>query len=351
MGSEDAQDWSHADVISRVSMTQVAAAAGVSAQTVSKVVNNQPGVSVKTRRRIEKLIEQMNYRPNLPARWLRTGVTPSIGLISLERLVFGQAMVVHGVEQAARQDGFFSTVAGVAEVTSDHLEDAVSRLVSLAVAGIVLNLPIPTGSHVLDGLQADVPLVGIWTPTNLPFPVATYDNVAGGFMATRHLLSLGHRTVHHLGGVAEQSGADRRATGWRRALIEAGAPVEEPVFGDWTADSGYERGKRLARQPDVTAVFAANDAIALGLISALREAGRAVPEEVSVVGYDDLPESAFYDPPLTTVHQDFLALGERAYALLAQQIRHDQSALLPKALELELVVRASSVPPRAQTCP
>jgi DNA-binding LacI/PurR family transcriptional regulator len=165
-------------------------------------------------------------------------------------------------------------------------------------------------------------------------------------LATRHLLDLGHQTVHHIGGPGSWHDARDRITGWHQALREAGAPVPEMPRGDWSARSGYEAGRQLAARPEVTAVFCANDPMALGFLRAAAEAGRRVPQDISVVGFDDVPEAAYFSPPLTTVRQDFGALGERALHLLMSQITAGGEAPSPPPIVPELVVRSSSAEPR-----
>ncbi len=330
----------------KVSMRAVAERAGVSVQTVSKVANNRPGVSLEVRDRIKQIMREMNFHVNIGARSLKTGMPAAIGLINVDRSGYGPLKVANGVERAARASSYYVTVAGLPRVTVADLQDSIDRLASMSVAGIVINVPVASGSQIFDRLVTDIPLVGIWAPSETPFPVATYDHRAAGALATQHLLDLGHTTVHHLGGEPTQSGAQLRAAGWQDALDAAGAPVPEILWGEWTGRSGYERGRRLAADPSVSAVFAATDYIAYGLITALRQAGRDIPGDVSVVGYDDLPESAYYSPPLTVIHQDFDALGERAAALLIARLNGSSPDQVPPAAALELVVRESTAPPK-----
>ncbi|WP_407647179.1 substrate-binding domain-containing protein [Actinacidiphila soli] len=165
--------------------------------------------------------------------------------------------------------------------------------------------------------------------------------------ATRHLLELGHRTVWHVAGPQDSYSARRRAAAWRHTLDEAGAQVPPLLFGDWSAASGYEAGRALAVRPEVTAVFAANDHMALGVLRALHEAGRQVPAEVGVVGFDDVAESAYLLPPLTTVHRDFEEVGRQCVALLLEQIATGRSVAGTASLvPPRLVRRASSGVPR-----
>jgi DNA-binding LacI/PurR family transcriptional regulator len=170
------------------------------------------------------------------------------------------------------------------------------------------------------------------------------DNVSGAAQAARHLLDLGHQTVHHIAGPESWPDAQERVEGWRQALRSAGAPEPGMLRGDWSARSGYEIGHRLATMPEVTAVQCGNDQMALGLLRALAEHGRRVPDDVSVVGFDDFPEAAFFLPPLTTVRQNFGELGRRALHLLLDVIsgEHGPEPTLP--IEAELVVRASAGP-------
>jgi DNA-binding LacI/PurR family transcriptional regulator len=199
----------------------------------------------------------------------------------------------------------------------------------------------------LKELPSDTPLVAVGAGGDVPFPAVAVDHRAGAERAVRHLLSLGHETVLHLAGPADWVDASGRADGWRAALEAAGREVPDAPTGDWSARSGYEIGRQIAAEPEVTAVFAANDAMALGLLRALREAGRDVPGEVSVVGFDDVPEAAYFPPPLTTVRQNFAEVGRRAFAQLLNRIEGasrpvPDPAAARRVVEPELVVREST---------
>ena len=175
-------------------------------------------------------------------------------------------------------------------------------------------------------------------------PSVKIDNVAGAAMATRHLLDLGHHTVYHIGGPDSWLDARDRIEGWRQALRAADAPEPPMERGDWSARSGYEIGLRLSARPEVTAVFCANDSMALGFLRAAAERGRGLPRDISVVGFDDVPEASYFWPPLTTVRQDFGALGAHALRLLVEQI-HAGSDVQPRPpIVPGLVVRSSSAP-------
>ncbi len=325
-------------------MREIAQQVGVSIQTVSRVVNNRPGVSPALRDRIEQIIRETNFHLNIGARSLKTGLPAAIGLINTDRSGTGPPEVAIGVERAARKAGYYVTIAGLSHVSADDLQEAIDRLASISVAGIIMNVPVSTGSKLFDDLVTGIPLAGVWVPSELSFPVASYDHRTAGALATQHLLDLGHHTVYHLGGDRREAGAQLRAAGWEDALRRAGAPIPPILWGDWTGASGYELGRRLAADPSVTAVFAATDAMAYGLMMAMREAGREVPGDVSVVGYDDLPQSAYSSPPLTAIRQDFEALGEWAFSMLSAQLRNEVVHASPPH-PLDLVVRLSTAPP------
>lgn len=174
------------------------------------------------------------------------------------------------------------------------------RFLGQAVAGIIAVAPQAGLDEALAGLAISVPLVAVGCGGTGRMPAVRIDNVAGAALATRHLLDLGHRTVHHIAGPGNWHDARDRITGWRQTLRAAGAPEPQMPRGDWSARSGYEAGRQLAARPDVTAVFCANDPMALGFLRAAAEAGRRVPRDISVVGFDDVPEAAYFSPPASS---------------------------------------------------
>jgi DNA-binding LacI/PurR family transcriptional regulator len=178
-------------------------------------------------------------------------------------------------------------------------------------------------------------------------PVVSVDQRAGAIAATRHLLDLGHRTVRHLAGPPEYFEARQRIVGWRSALESAGAEVVPPVSGDWSARSGYELAGSLLGSGDVTAVFVANDQMALGVLRHLHEQGRRLPDDISIVGFDDIPEAPYFSPPLTTVRQDFMEMGRRSLHLLLEQIEGGSRSTARVTVPPELIVRGTTGPPPA----
>ena len=325
-------------------MADVAKLAGVSHQTVSRVLNDHPNVRPQTREDVLAAIRELGYRPNAAARTLVTGRTCTLGVITFDTTLYGPASMLYGVERAAHP-GYSVSIASLSAFERRSMREAVDRFLGQGVEGIIVIASEMPALAALAGLTTDVPLVAVGCGTRAPLDSVAIDNMDGAFRATRYLLDLGHETVHYVGGPDSTLDALERAEGWARALREAGTPEPEILSGDWSARSGYEIGHRLAAMPEVTAVFSANDQMALGLLRALGEHGRAVPSDVSVVGFDDIPESAYFLPPLTTVRQDFGELGRQALRLLVDRIagRPVPGTRLPVAPEL--IVRASAARP------
>lgn len=327
----------------KVGMRDVARLAGVSHQTVSRVLNDLPNVSPTTRERVLDAVRVLNYRRNLAARTLVTSRSRTIGLIGFETTLAGPASMIYGIEKAAREAGYYVSIATVRSLERYAVLDAVEQLCAQAVEGIIAIAPKNSVADALTQVPVGTPAVGVGGADDGFVPMLRVDNVRGACMATRHLLDLGHATVHHVPGPIDWPEARDRLDGWRQTLHAAGAPVPPTESGDWSARSGYVRGQRLAADPSVTAVFCANDHIALGVLRAFHEAGRPVPARVSVVGFDDTPESGYYLPPLTTVHQDFAELGRRSVDLLVAQLNGAQPAANGQVhLCPHLVVRASA---------
>lgn len=334
-------------------MADVARVAGVSHQTVSRVLNDHPNVRPTTRDRVLAAVRELGYRPNAAARTLATRRTRTLGVISFNTTLYGPASMLYGIEQAARQHEYFVTVAAVGALDRRSVLDAVDRLRDQGVEGIIVIAPQTAAVGALANAPSDVALVAVGCGTHTTLASVAVDNERGAQLVTSYLLDLGHRTVHHLMGPRSWLDAQERAAGWRSALERRGAPVPEPLVGsDWTASTGFEQGRRIAADPGVTAVFCANDHMALGLLRALQQAGHRVPEDISVIGFDDIPEAEYFGPPLTTVRQDFDELGRRALRALIEIIGDPDAALPASAdtphliIQPSLVVRASAARPR-----
>ncbi len=329
-------------------MADVAKLAGVSHQTVSRVLNDHPNVRQQTRDRVLAVIGQLGYRPNAAARTLVTRRTRTLGVISFDTTLYGPASMLYGIEQAASHS-YSVSIASLPALDRRSVLGAVDKFLDQAVEGIIVIAPQTTAVAALGHVPADIPLVAVGCGTHASLASVAIDNAAGAALATRHLLDLGHQTVHHLAGPRSWLDARERIDGWRQALRAAGAPQPAMLAGDWSSASGYQIGHQLATMPGVTAVFCGNDHMALGLLRALYEQGRRVPGDISVVGFDDIPESAYFLPPLTTVRQDFGELGRRALRRLLGRISNgDESGPQPVPwvpIAPELVVRTSTARP------
>ncbi|MDR1236662.1 MAG: LacI family DNA-binding transcriptional regulator [Propionibacteriaceae bacterium] len=331
-------------------IAEVARVAGVSYMTVSRVINGRKGVSEDTRRRILRLLDEMGYRPNLLARALRTGRTRSIGVIGYANALRGPSNLLFSAQLAARAAGFSVTVITVADQQAEALSLAIAEMHERAVEAIILFSPYRSSGAALRRVRSTVPIVAIWGPEEIGIPVISYDHPQAAAMATQHLLDLGHPTVRHISGPTGWTGSDLRVVGWRDALSAAGREIPQVVVGDWQARSGYKAGCAILAEPDVSAVFISSDQMALGFMAAAHELGRRIPDDLSVVGYDNDPGSEYFSPPLTTVHQDFAVIGQRAFDVARSLIESpdkpppDVTALVP-----ELVIRATTGPycPRA----
>ena len=329
-------------------MADVARLAGVSHQTVSRVLNDHPNVRPLTRDRVLAAIRELAYRPNAAARTLVTRRTNTLGVISFDTMLYGPASMLYGFERAAH-DTYFVSVASLPALDRRSMLDTVDRFLGQGIEGIMVIATQDTAVAALGHVPAEVPLVAVGCGTKAAVTSVAIDNEGGAYAATRYLLSLGHRTVHHVAGTSSHLDAQERVDGWRRALDEAGAPKPDLLVGDWSASSGYEMGRQLAADPELTAVFCGNDTMALGVMRALAERGLRVPRDVSIVGFDDVPDAGFYTPPLTTVRQDFGEVGRRALSTLIDRMSGAIEAGFRVRIAPELIIRASAAGPPGLT--
>jgi DNA-binding LacI/PurR family transcriptional regulator len=325
-------------------MADVARRAGVSHQTVSRVLNGHLHVREATRARVLAAIDELAYRRNSSARALVTRQTRILGVIAFDTTLYGPASTLLGIEQAAREAGYFISIISLKEITEQGVREALDHLAEQAVDGLVVIAPQRQAVAALAGIPADRPIVAVEGGEAPDLPVVCVDQAAGAAAVTRHLLELGHRTVYHVAGPLDWLEAEARLRAWRATLEAAGAPVPEGLAGDWSPRSGYQAGRLLAARDDVSAVFVANDQMALGVLRAFQEAGVDVPGRVSVAGFDDIPEAAYFSPPLTTVRQDFAEVGRRSIALLLDQLA-GRVAPVRVVAPATLVLRASTAAP------
>jgi DNA-binding LacI/PurR family transcriptional regulator len=322
-------------------MADVAQVAGVSYQTVSRVLHDSPHVRGDTRDRVLEAIRRLDYRPNTMARALVTGRSKTLGVVSFDTTLYGPASTLFGIEQAAHDAGYAVSVSSLRSLNRGTVLAAIQQLRDQGVDGVAVIAPLRAGVDALRHVRPDFAVVAVAAGPSASIPLAAVDQIAGAAAATRHLLNLGHRTVWHLAGPTDWKEAEERIEGWRSVLKAANAPIPALFRGDWTPRSGYELGQSLLEIPDLTAVFVANDQMALGLLRRLHEAGREVPRDLSIVGFDDIPEAAYFTPPLTTVRQDFAELGRRCLHILLGRIE-GETGPTRAVVAPELVVRDST---------
>ncbi|MCY0931789.1 LacI family DNA-binding transcriptional regulator [Streptomyces sp. H27-H1] len=323
-------------------MADVARAAGVSAQTVSRALAGHPNVQERTRAKVLAAVEQLGYRRNNAARMLSSGRSRAIGVVTLQTSFYSRAAVTSGIESAAQAAGYAVSTATTTSLDTFAIESALSRLADQDVEGIILSVPLIHTSSRIEQLTRSTPTVTIDGSRTDATEVLAIDQTRAARIATQHLLDLGHGTVWHIAGPAEWLEAANRREGWQSALEDAGRAVPPPLEGDWSPASGYRNGLVLARIPDVTAVFVASDEMAFGVIRALHEAGRRVPDDISVVGFDDIELAEYCSPSLTTIAQPFRHMGALAVTHLLRQIEAPGSLPEPQPVEPRLVVRSST---------
>lgn len=325
-------------------MVDVAKQAGVSYQTVSRVVNNHPNVAPRTREKILRAIQELNYLPNVTARNLVTRRTNTVGIISYGTSFFGPGQMLTNIEASLRERGYALTISTLTELNRDGLLAAIRELRSRSVDGIVMIAPtLQADVTEIRSLGGELPIVMVDVPPGRSLPSVVIDQRKGGVLAARHLLELGHTRIAEIVGPPAWTGAALRHAGMQATMAEAGLQAAASAEGDWSASSGYEAtGRLLAGGAEFSAVFVSNDQMALGAIRALRERGLSVPDDISIVGFDNLPESAYFEPPLTTVRQDFVSLGRESAEYLSDLIEERDTPRRQRVIEPELVIRLST---------
>ena len=326
-------------------MADVARLAGVSHQTVSRVINGSERVAPGTRDRVREAMRLLDYRPNSVARALVTGRSRTVGVIGFNTTLFGPASTLFGIERSAHEADYLTSVVSMPEVDRESVVLAAERLRRHNVEGVLAMASEINALGALDTILQEVPLVAVEAGPIDGVPTVAIDQYGGAVSATRHLLELGHRCIAHIAGPPDSQEVQLRVAGYRDTLLEAGLQPSSPLFGDWSPRSGYELGAQVAARPEVTAIFVANDQMALGALRALDEAGRRVPDDVSIVGFDAIPEGEFFTPPLTTIRQDFIQIGRRGFELLRHRIEVGESPAAHQVIASELIVRGSTAPP------
>ncbi|WP_350347758.1 LacI family DNA-binding transcriptional regulator [Agromyces sp. G08B096] len=326
-------------------MFDVARRAGVSHMTVSRVLNRRSGVAEATRQRVEQAIAELNYAPSPTARAMANRRSGQIGLIQAGRPDYGPSSAALGFNEAARAGGYTVSQVSMRAVDAEPLTQAVHRLVLQRVEAIVVISGEREAVEIFRGIDAGLPIVAVASEEEPGLHRVSMDQYAGAVAATEHLIALGHREIRHVTGPADSMDAAERRRGWADVLRRHGLPASQALPGDWLPGSGYAAGRALLADEQATAVFVGNDQMSLGLLAACREAGVAVPERLSVIGFDDIPEAAFFAPPLTTMRQDFDRLGRDIMAAVLAALDGAPADAVRPALVPELVVRASTAPP------
>jgi DNA-binding LacI/PurR family transcriptional regulator len=324
------------------SIRDVARIAGVSHQTVSRVLNKSVSIRDETRDRVLAAMAELQYRPSAAARALSTSRSKTIGVLASTRAHYGPARSIQAIEQAARERGYFVTSSSVTESDEASLRAALATLIDQDIEALVVIAPQQRVFDTIADLAPRIPYITLRALGTGDATALRVDEITGARMATRHLIELGHESIGHLAGPRDWIEAEARMQGFLQELNARDLPVTVPVLGDWTADFGYRAGMQLLRWRDVTAYFCSNDAMAIGMMHAARDLGLDVPGDVSIVGYDDVPEAAHLWPPLTTMRQDFAELGSRCITALLGEEEDD----VPAPLVPELVVRATTTAPR-----
>ncbi len=329
----------------RASIYDVAKVAGVSHMTVSRVLNGHPNIRETTRDRVLAAIEETNYTRSSIARALATQRAMRIGVLVDSPVHYGPNSTLRALESSAREHGYAVSAVSFSDDDEAHVDTGIVELVTQGVDGLCMIAPRVSSLDKIRQRAPGLPTLVIQAEPVPDMHTAAVDQLAGARAAVQHLVDLGHERILHLAGPLDWFDSRARLEGWASVLTEAGLPVGEPIVGDWSSDSGYEVG-RHGPLDGATAIFASNDQMALGLIHGLSERGLRVPADISVVGFDDLPDARHFLPPLTTVRQDFASLGELVLNLLVAAIEDSPNGDR-QLIEPRLIVRESTAPPRA----
>jgi LacI family transcriptional regulator len=337
----------------RVTIKQVAKEAGVSKQTVSRVINDRPDVALDTRQRVQRIIDQLGYEPSHVARSLTQGRSFTFGVIGYGLEYFGPSCALSGIEQGASELGYTLLLSLSRQPETNSVEQLLGEMRSRHVDGIIWAVPEIGGNrawteHLTHKLP--VPVIFLTMGQQSDLFIVSIDNYSGGLMATRHLIAQGCQTIGLITGPLDWWEARQRKLGWREALESVRLPHQDSLIaeGNWLSNSG-ERAlhQLLTKHPEIDGVFACNDQMALGALKAARQLGRRVPEDLALVGFDDIPEAAYFYPPLSTVRQGMVELGCRAVKQLGQAVEKSLNGapLTPETILLQpnLIVRESSL--------
>jgi len=334
----------------RVTIKEVAAAAGVSTQTVSRVVNGRPDVASDTRKHVQAVIDKLGYQPSKIARSLIRGQSYSLGVVSFGIDLYGPSLVLGGIQKAAVEAGYSLMLKILPDARGYNAKAILQDILSYHADGILWAVP-EIGQN-RDWIQQalhnfSTPIVFLNTQPRPNLVTAVIDNKHGGCIATQHLIEQGRQNIGIITGPMEWWEARQRELGWRKALTDNGRTVDESYIthGDWMPSSG-ERCIRMLLEwhPEMDAVFICNDQMALGAMKVARQMGRTIPHDLAVVGYDNIPESPYFSPSLTTVHQDMAEMGRQGVKQMLALLNDPNNPPSPSVvLQPNLIVRGSSV--------
>lgn len=332
----------------RPRMIDVGRLADVSAQTVSRYFTGGY-VGADARARIERAVAELGYRRHPAARQLKSNRTEAIGVIAMGPPNFGIWSILEGMTAGVRHAGY-TLVIGQLDIMPNHpgsgaeVEAAVDHLLRAGVDGVIIGTPYAGGEELIDRLVTEVPIVVMSEHPDSASNSVRVDSYQAGLLAMEHLMELGHRRILHVPGDPATIESTQREASYRAALSHRGLAPLIATGRDWTADAGYDTGM-TADPTTFTAVFAANDALASGFMSAMRTRGLVAPHDYSIVGIDNMPETRFYAPPLTTVSLDFRRLGGAAVEMMLERVRQGRSTE-QLTIRPHLEVRQSTAPPK-----
>jgi len=328
-------------VTSKANIYDVAKLAGVSHQTVSRVINSHPSVKPATREKVEGAISELKYRPNHAARQLVTSQSNMIGILIAGSELYGPWAILNAMEREARLEGYTVISISVLPDSPDSWREGIEQLRNLEIDGVIT---IALSNKIVKEVEnslASATIVIVDTEPSKKFDAVNIENFIGGKIATQHLIELGHKNIVHLTGPTSGYEGEQRRQGYEDAMRESKLK-SEVIEGDWSIETGYAIGREIAaRKVRPTAIFTSNDHQALGVIKAFGENKIRVPHDISIVGFDNIPEAAYFSPALTTIHQDFDQLGklaiERMLIQLKEPAKHEALTIAPT-----LIVREST---------
>ncbi|MFB1118076.1 LacI family DNA-binding transcriptional regulator [Dickeya dadantii] len=297
-----------------VTLNDVAAYAGVSYQTVSRVLNQAPHVSDRTREKVEQAMAALHYIPNRVAQQLARRSATTIGLATIDLSLHAPSQIAAAIKITASELGFNVVISMLRSVDGNDVQRAVNELLAQRVDGVIINVPLEQeAAEQIHRLCAATPALFLDTAPTADLPSVIFDPHQGTRLAIDHLVALGHRRIALLAGPQSSVSARLRYEGWQQALAAHLLTPCATAEGDWSASAGYQQAHLLlANSVRPTAIAVANDQMALGVLRAIHEYGLRVPEQISVIGFDDTRDSAYFQPPLTTIRQDFRQLGRES---------------------------------------